>query len=248
MVGMAGNGRAGGVVLTGACRRTAHEEAAVLYDLSPAISERLNVWPGDTPYSRRVICDMGQGANITLSSLTATVHLGSHADGPNHYSHPNVGVGERALEYFLGPCQVIDATVEPGARVHAADLVLPAGGVVMPRVLIRTGTFPDAERWNEDFAGLSPEVVEFLANADVETTVGGVRRRGVVTIGVDTPSVDTQESKDLPAHKAIAARDMQILEGLRLAGVPAGVYELIALPLKLMGVDGSPVRAVLRTV
>jgi arylformamidase len=101
-------------------------------------------------------------------------------------------------------------------------------------VLVKTGTFPDPTKWNSDFAALSVELVEALA------------ARGAITIGIDTPSVDVQDSKDLPAHKAMLRHDMAILEGLVLAGVPAGVYELIALPLRLVGFDASPVRAVLR--
>jgi len=219
----------------------------MIYDISPVISTRMNVWPGDTPVSREVVCDMADGANITLSAVRSTLHLGAHADGPNHYSYPAAGVGERSLAYFLGLCQVVDAPVKRGTRVRVGDLLLP-NGIEAPRVLIRTGTFPDFEAWNADFAGLSPELVEFLAEADVSAGDPSVAARGVVTVGVDTPSVDLQESKDLPAHKAIAGRDMQILEGLALKGVPAGVYELIALPLRMVGWDASPVRAVLRTM
>jgi arylformamidase len=103
-----------------------------------------------------------------------------------------------------------------------------------PRVLFATGTYPDPQNWNSDFAALSVELIDFL------------HERGVITVGIDTPSVDLFESKDLPAHKAILRRDMAILEGLVLKDVPEGTYELIALPLPLVGFDASPVRAVLR--
>lgn len=195
------------------------------------------MWPGDTPLSRRVLCDMAAGANITLSTLTATVHLGAHADGPNHYSHPAPGIGERRLEHYLGACHVVDALGSPGGRIGESAINWPGGsmdGVRHPRILIRTGTFPDPERWNTDFPGLEPALVDALS------------LRGVITIGVDTPSVDPQDSKDLPAHAAFARHDMAILEGLVLRDVPPGDYELIALPLRLIGFDASPVRAVLR--
>jgi arylformamidase len=112
---------------------------------------------------------------------------------------------------------------------------MPVAEMRHPRVLIKTGTFPDPERWNPDFAAVSVELVEALAG------------RGVITIGIDTPSVDPQESKDLAAHKAILKHDMAILEGLVLRDVAPGEYELIALPLPLEGFDASPVRAVLRS-
>ena len=91
-------------------------------------------------------------------------------------------------------------------------------------------------RWNRDFAALSAELIDFLHD------------RGVITVGIDTPSIDLPDSKDLPAHKAVLRHDMTILEGLVLKDVPEGTYELIALPLPLVGFDASPVRAVLRTI
>ena len=103
------------------------------------------------------------------------------------------------------------------------------------RVLFATGTYPDPNTFNTDFAALSPELIDWLAG------------RGVNLVGVDTPSVDPADSKDLPAHKAFLRNDIYILEGLVLSDVPEGQYELIALPLKLVGFDASPVRAVLRT-
>ena len=207
-----------------------------VYDITPAITPALNVWPGDTPMSREVLCEIEKGATVTLSTLRATVHLGAHADGPNHYGAGHEGIGERSLEYYLGACQVVDAPGARGRRVTIDDMAGGIGQVREKRVLIRSATFPDPTAWNSDFAGLDPALVDAL------------HERGVITVGVDTPSVDTQDSKDLPAHKAFLRHGMSILEGLALASVPAGRYELIALPLKLMGFDASPVRAVLRTL
>lgn len=205
-------------------------------DISPAITPKLGVWPGDTPLSREMLCDIEKGANITLSTLRATVHLGAHADGPNHYARGAPGIGQRRLDYYLGSCRVVDARVKRGQRVGVNDIAGGVEAIREERVLIRTGAFPDPDHWNEDFAALEPALVDALA------------ARGVITVGIDTPSVDLQNSKDLPAHAAFARHDMAILEGLVLAGVEPGVYELIALPLKLMGFDASPVRAILRTV
>jgi kynurenine 3-monooxygenase len=205
-----------------------------LIDLTPPVTPRLGVWPGDTPFSREVLCDLDQGSNITLSTIRATVHLGAHADGPNHYGPGEPGVGEQPLDRYIGPCRVLRARVARGARVIPADVEGGLEQVAEPRVLISTGTFPDPNHWNEDFAALSVELVDALA------------RRGVRTVGIDTPSVDPQDSKDLPAHKAILRHGMTILEGLDLSRVEPGVYELIAAPLRLIGVDASPVRAVLR--
>jgi arylformamidase len=205
----------------------------MIYDITPTISERLCVWPGDTPPSRQVLCDMRRGDNITLSTLHATVHLGAHADAPSHYGVDASTIEVRSLDYYLGPCQVVRVAVNRGARITPAMLTAP---VRAERILLATGTYPDPESFQADFAALSPELVEFLSG------------QGVRLIGIDTPSVDPFDSKDLPSHKMFLKHDMAILEGLVLKDVPEGLYELIALPLKLAGFDASPVRAILRTI
>jgi arylformamidase len=171
--------------------------------------------------------------NITLSTLHATVHLGAHADAPSHYGMDASSIDERSLDYYLGPCQVVRVPVPRRTRITPA--MLP-GPIQAPRVLLATGTYPDPEHFNEDFAALAPELVVHLY------------REGVKLVGLDTPSVDLFESKDLPSHRQFLKHDMAILEGLVLKDVPEGLYELIALPLKLVDYDGSPVRAVLRTL
>jgi len=204
----------------------------MIYDLTPLISERLHVWPGDTPPSRQVLCDMKAGANLTLSTLHATVHLGAHADAPSHYGSDAPAIDERRLDYYLGRCQVVHIPVPPGTSIEPRQLPTP---VAAPRLLLATNTYPNPEQFKEDFAALSPELVEVLHG------------QGVRLVGIDTPSVDPFSSKDLPAHKAFLKYDMAILEGLILKDVPPGIYELIALPLRLAGFDASPVRAILRT-
>lgn len=204
-----------------------------LYDISPMIDARLGVWPGDTKPTREVLMDMAGGDNLTLSTLRTTVHLGSHADAPSHYGYPAQTIDQMPLELYLGPVRIISADVSRGTRVALADLQSDAD---RERIIIRTRTFPDPNDWNEDFAGLEPGLIDHLASL------------GVRLIGLDTPSVDLMSSKDLPAHNACLRNNIAIIEGLVLDGVPDGVFELIALPLKLAGFDASPVRAVLRTL
>jgi len=202
-----------------------------IYDLSPAIGPALKVWPGDTPPSREVLMDIKHGANLTLSTLHATVHLGAHADAPSHYAAEAPSIEARSLELYMGRCQVMRVPVARGARILPSDL---RGTLQAERLLLATETFPDPGEFNEDFAALSPELVDHLA------------RRNVKLVGIDTPSVDLFSSKDLPAHLACLRHEMAILEGLVLREVPESIYELIALPLKLEGFDASPVRAILR--
>lgn len=205
----------------------------MLYDITPPITPDLAVWPGDTAPQREVLMDLARGDSVTLSTLHATVHLGAHADGPNHYGADAPAIDQRRLDYYIGPCQVVRADVGRGQRVTMDDL---RDAVHASRVLIATGTFPDPTKWNEDFAALDPSLVDALS------------REGVRLVGIDTPSVDLFSDKTLASHQRFLAHDMAILEGIVLRDVPAGMYELIALPLKLVGFDASPVRAVLRTI
>jgi arylformamidase len=204
----------------------------MIFDISPPISARLDVWPGDTPAAREVLCDISRGDDITLSTLHATVHLGAHADAPSHYGRDAPAIHVRSLNYYLGPCQVVHLPASRDSLITANMLKEP---ITAGRLLLATGTFPDPERFNQDFAALAPELVEFL------------HQRGVMLVGIDTPSVDPFTSKELPAHRMFLKHDMAILEGLVLKDVPPGLYELIALPLKLVDFDASPVRAILRS-
>jgi len=205
----------------------------MLYDLTPVISPRLAVWPGDTPLHREQLCDMRRGDNITLSTLHATVHLGAHADAPSHYGRDGATIDQRPLEIYMGPCQVQRIPCSPRATIRPSMLT---GPIRAPRLLLSTGTYPDPENFRDDFAALSPELIEML------------HAEGVRLVGVDTPSVDLFDSKDLAVHQACLCNDVAIVEGLVLRDVPPGFYELIALPLRLEGFDASPVRAVLRSV
>lgn len=206
----------------------------ILYDLSPTVTEQTAVWPGDTAYSFQWTGRLGiEGSPVNLSTVTTTVHLSSHADAPLHTEPAGETIDRMALDLYLGPCRVVRtrAGSRPGGRVAFEDLI--DLGEPPPRVLIDTGSF-SPQSFDPRFRALEPALAERL------------HALGVRLIGTDSPSVDPFESKELEAHHAILGRGIAILEGLELGPVPAGDYELIALPLKLGGLDGSPVRAVLR--
>jgi len=204
-----------------------------LIDISPPLSERTAVWPGDIPFSRSVQLDMHQGANLTLSSLTSTVHVGAHADAPSHYQEGGAAIDEVALEPYLGPCTVLTCEAPEGGLIRPADCA-PALRRGAQRVLFRTLSQPDPGSFPAGFVAFSPEAIACLGAG------------GVLLVGIDTASVDPFDSKALPAHNELLRWSIRNLEGLSLAHVADGDYELIALPLKLVGFDASPVRAVLR--
>ena len=201
-----------------------------IIDISPTISPRTAVWTGDTPFSQEFLCRFDQGANLDLSTITTTVHVGAHTDAPSHYRAGGATMEKRDLSYYYGKCQVITVSTRRGERVYPEDIY---SKIQAPRVLLRTNSFPDPENFSTDFCSLSPELVRFL------------HRQKVILIGLDTPSIDPYSSKKLESHNAIADCDMAVLEGVVLQDASDGVYTLIALPLKIEGADASPVRAVL---
>lgn len=200
-----------------------------IIDITPSITKHLAVFPGDTPFSRKIAMDFPKD-HLALSSIETTLHLGAHADSSSHYHASGEGIEKRELSRYLGQCQVIRVKIPRGARIMPADFKDP---ITTKRVLFRTESFPDPNKWNDDFNSLSPELIDFLA------------AKGVHLVGIDTPSVDPSTSKALESHQALFKNNLAVLEGIILHHVNPGVYTLVALPLPILGADASPVRAVL---
>ena len=204
-----------------------------IWDISPPVHAASPVFPGDARYEQRWAATLGPGCPVNVSTITLSPHTGAHADAPLHYDADGAASGALDLEPYLGRCRVIHAIgVAPLVRwqdvEHAIDAALP------PRVLVRTYARMPVERWDAELAAYAPETIERLAD------------RGVTLVGIDTASIDPAASKTLDSHQVIRRRGLRVLENLVLDEVPEGDYELIALPLKLMTADASPVRAVLR--
>ena len=201
-----------------------------IWDISQPLHVDLPVWPGDTAFGHRRTWQMEAGSPVNVSALTLSTHSGAHADAPLHYEATAPDIASVDLEPYLGECLVVDAR-RSGALIKVGDLPHLHSA---DRVLFRTfERFPHDE-WAADTTAIAPETIEWLA-------VQGVR-----LVGIDTPSIDPQSSKDMLAHKAVLKADMRVLEGLVLDDVPEGRYELIALPLPIVSGDASPVRAILR--
>jgi arylformamidase len=205
-----------------------------LIDISPPIDPSTPVWPGDTPVDVERVWRIEAGSPVNVARLTLSPHTGAHADAPLHYDANGAPIGSVALETYLGACRVIDC-------IGATPLVKPEHITshldgVPSRVLLRTYEIAPLDAWDEHFCAVAPETIDLLAS------------HGVKLIGIDTPSLDPQESKAMDSHLRIRAHQMAILEGLVLDAAAPGDYELIALPLKFSTLDASPVRAVLRSL
>ena len=203
-----------------------------IWDISPPVMAGAPVFPGDTPYSQEWSATLGPGCPVNVSRITLSPHVGSHADAPLHYDESGRAIGDVDLDPYLGPCRVIHAiNCGPLIEWHHIEHALQD---LPPRVLVRTYERMPVDRFDDDLAAYAPSTIERLAE------------RGVKLIGIDTASIDPASSKTLHSHQVIRRLDIRVLENLVLDNVPEGDYELIALPLKLMTADASPVRAILR--
>ncbi|HET9985815.1 MAG TPA: cyclase family protein [Longimicrobiales bacterium] len=203
---------------------------ARIHDISQPIGARTAVYPGDPAYRQSWALSRERGDPVDVAEITIGVHIGTHVDGPGHVLEDATPVGELHLEPFLGPAHVVDA-VERGTL--APDLVDGLDLVRAPRVLFRTRRRVDPTTFPHGYVGIAPALAERLVAS------------GVRLVGTDAPSVDAEDAGGLPAHRILLAGGVAIAENLVLDDVRPGVYTLVALPLKLVEADSSPVRAVL---
>ncbi|MGI4861352.1 MAG: arylformamidase [Janthinobacterium lividum] len=208
-----------------------------IFDISAPIAPATPVWPGDTPVNIDRVWKMEAGSPVNVGRVTLSPHTATHADAPLHYDAHGAAIGAVDIDVYLGDCLVLH--MPPcGPLIHVADVesaLRRTPGPIPARVLFRTYERAPLTAWDSAFTAIAPEVIDWLAE------------RGVRLIGVDTPSLDPEQSKSMAAHHRVREHRMAILEGLLLDDVPMGSYELIALPLKFTTLDASPVRAVLRT-
>jgi arylformamidase len=204
----------------------------VLIDISPSLRVGMGVFPGDAVFQTTPTFTIGPNCPVNVAEIAMSTHCGAHADAPLHYDPNGASIDQLDLADFIGPARVIDARGE-NPLCNFEDFAAALDGAP-PRLLFRLMERLDSMLWPTAFRALAPDAVERLA------------RRGIRLIGVDVPSVDPETSKQLPSHMVCRAHDIRIIENLVLADVTPGDYELIALPLKLAGLDAAPVRAVLR--
>jgi len=204
-----------------------------IVDISRNLAPDTAVWPGDTPFSLRKTMERRQGDAVNLTTLTISAHTGSHADAPYHFVDGGLTMEAVDLRPYWGPVQVVTVGKESGALLPADFSAYDLARA--ERLLVRTpaSKYP-VTQFPLDFPYPSPELADFLGSLSI------------LLYGTDGLSMDDVNSTRLPGHNAMLRNGIAILEGLDLTQAADGLYELAALPLKIVGGDGSPVRAVLR--
>ncbi|MCK4871148.1 MAG: cyclase family protein [Phycisphaerales bacterium] len=205
-------------------------------DISITLSPDIVVWPGDPPFTRDRVADIGRGDVCNVSRFAMSAHTGTHVDAPLHFIRDGVSIERAPIEALVGPARVI--AVEDVASIHA-DVLRHADVHAGERILLKTDN--SKRRWvnqpfNKGFVHLAPDAAEYLAEVSV------------MAIGIDYLSIGADDAGGTETHRILLSAGIWIIESLDLSGVEPGAYDLVCLPLKIEGADGAPARAVLRAL
>jgi arylformamidase len=203
-----------------------------LRDISITLSPGTPEWPGDTPFACGWTSTLSSGSAVNLSSITGSPHVGTHADAPLHVRDGWPGSHELPLEAFFGPALLIDLSEAKGEiGFDAIEPLLSSGD--LERLIVKTGCTIAGGEFPDDWPTLSESCARSLLGL------------GLKLLCVDAPSVDQRDSKSLAVHKMLFSGNAFIIENLDLRRTPAGEYDIMAFPVKIMSLDAAPVRAVL---
>lgn len=202
-------------------------------DISQPLNAKLAHWPGDTPFSYELSYTKEQTGSVNIGRITTSLHSGTHVDAPFHFDQDGAKILDLDINVFIGPCRIIDVSAfseidRKALNEHSLE------GVI--RLLLRTSVANNPEVFPEKIPYITKEGALYLAE------------KGIKLVGVDVPSVDPLDSKELAGHHTLHQKGIHILENVMLDHVQPGDYDLIALPLPIAGADGSPVRAVIRPI
>jgi arylformamidase len=204
-----------------------------LIDVTVPLDHTLATYPNNTPFTLEAIKRIARGESSNVSTLHMSAHTGTHVDSPRHFFDDGVGTEALPLEMLIGRARVIEITSRTG--IAAEDLIkIDLSEDV--RLLIKTHnsrlwSSPD---FHPDYIGVTESGAKHLIS------------RGIKVLGVDYLSVEVFRTPGAPAHHALLGAGVIVIEGLNLADVDPGVYEMFCLPLRIVGSDGAPARVVLR--
>lgn len=202
-------------------------------DISQPLTGEIGHWPGDTPFEFKLTYTKEETGSVNIGQITTSLHSGTHVDAPFHFNDEGKTIEDLPLDIFIGTALVFDAS---HANPISIETLRELDFSSFDQLLLKTSLPNKPERFPETIPEIDPEIARFL------------REKGVKLLGVDMPSVDQTDSKELVTHHALHQEGIQILENIMLDQVDQGLYQLIALPLAIVGADGSPVRAVIKRV
>lgn len=202
-------------------------------DITQPLTNDIAVWPGDLPFTFKISVTKEQTGSVNIGQIHTGVHTGTHIDAPYHFDEHGKKVHELDINLYVGKARIIDVTGHAIIGKEELDQYDLEG---VERLLLKTSAARDVKHFPERFTVLRENIGTFL------------KEKGIRLLGTDSPSVDPVDSKSLTAHHSLNQNGIYILENIVLTTIKPGDYELIALPLSIVGADASPVRAVLRAL
>ena len=205
-------------------------------DISIPLRNGMVGWPGDAPFERLQTLHIAKGDVCNLSQISSSAHVGTHMDAPRHFLADGRGMETMPIEATIGPARVI--AIQDPELIRVSELE-PHHLRKGERVLFKTKNSEHhwkTHAFQEKFVHIPEATANYLAKS------------GVQTVGVDYLSVGGFETDSAETHRALLSAGIWLIEGLNLEHVEPGDYELVCLPLNLVGSDGAPARAVLRRV
>ena len=204
-----------------------------IYDISLTLSNDLPVWPGDPSIKLSLASSISTGADANVTFIQMGAHTGTHLDAPCHFINGESSVEDLPLDVLLGTVQVIEL---PDDVDLITRKVLEKQDIQSQRVIFKTRNtafWKEKDgRFHKNFVAISADGAEYLVEI------------GIKLVGVDYLSVAPFDDGVIP-HRILLGKKIIPLEGLYLEGVSAGFYELVCLPIKIKGADGSPARVLL---
>jgi arylformamidase len=205
-------------------------------DVSVPVRHGMIHWPGDPPYQIHHMLDQKKGDLCTVSRISTGVHAGTHMDAPRHFIEDGATIDEMPLDATVGRARVIGIRDRKSIRLEELrEHRIEAG----ERILFKTANSDNLwtkSEFDVDFIFIARDAAAYLAQA------------GIRAVGIDYLSVGGFTEDAVETHQALLGAGVWIIEGLNLSGVEPGAYELICLPIKLIGSDGAPARALLRSI
>lgn len=202
-------------------------------DITQPLHNGIDHWPGDEAFQYETAVTKEKSGSVNIGRIVSSTHMGTHVDAPFHFMDDGKRILDLDIERYIGRCKVIDLSSFTAIDEKA---LLSKGIANAERLLIKTSLPNKPERFPDEVQPITPDGAAYMQSI------------GVKLVGVDTPSVDPINSKELAGHHALYQHDIYILENVMLDEVEEGDYELIALPLAMKEADGSPVRAVIKPI
>jgi arylformamidase len=205
-------------------------------DVSVPVRNGMVHWPNDPPFELRRVMRQEKGDVCTLSHISLSVHTGTHMDAPLHFIVNGPTIDQMPVDATVGRARVIEIRDRHSIR---REELLEHEISDTDRILFKTANSDHS--WNgaefdEDFIFIARDAAEHLAES------------GVRCVGIDYLSVGGYKQDAVETHQALLSAGIWVIEGLNLSGGEPGEYDLVCLPLKLVGAEGAPARAILRSV